>query len=150
MLSVIEVKCPHCGARGQIVMPPLGAIIVGPCPQCHEFVAVFCGRALPLNKDIVLNGSSEEKQEHIMGALADFLEEQVAELVDRSMQGLSYPDDIEPSEVGPVGRAMAGDEPDMAELVAGDAPISEAEVDHFRRFELPSLDNRQYFKTIFE
>ena len=27
MLSLIEVECPHCGARGQIMIPPVGSII---------------------------------------------------------------------------------------------------------------------------
>ena len=74
MLSLIEVQCPHCGARGQIMMPPVGAIIIGPCPQCNELVVVFCGHVLPLEKEIMETGEVEERREHLLHVLTDFLQ----------------------------------------------------------------------------
>ena len=44
-------------------------------------VVVFCGRALALDKDTMLDGSAEEKQAHLMGVLGEFLEERVQQIV---------------------------------------------------------------------
>ena len=150
---MVEVKCPHCAVRGQIMLPPLGAIIVGPCPNCEELVVVFCGRVLPLNKETMVNGTTEEKHEHLKGVLVDFIDDRIQKVVEQLTpevaEGLHdytpETDDYAPQSVnnersGPGDTAVAEEE----------QTISDVELDQFLRFDLPRIDNKDYFHTIFE
>ncbi len=150
MLSLIEVRCPHCGANGQIMLPPVGTIIVGPCPECQGLVVVFCGNVLPLDKEIMLNGSISERREHMLTVLTGFLKERVAQMISEETEAQ------EPEMAGATGTLAAGDCKRERERPARDrvspakAPISEEELDAFTNVELKLIDNRDYFKTIFE
>lgn len=146
MLSLIEVKCPHCGANGQIMLPPVGTIIVGPCPVCQELVVVFCGHVLPLHKDTMLNGTLEQKREHMLSVLVHFLKDRVAQIIsDESVDGENAetpgepPAEIPSPPVAPP-RAVQPKAP----------PISHEEAKAFTDVELKLLDNPDYFRTIFQ
>jgi len=148
MISLIEVQCPHCGARGQLMLPPLGAIIVGPCPQCHEMVVIFCGRAFALNKEVMLHGEAEEKHEHLLAVLSDFLDERVADVVaefethaHRSVneQDAETPE-YEDETIAPVDAVCDG---------SGREAISSEEVQEFVSKDLKLLDNKDYFRAVF-
>jgi hypothetical protein len=149
MLSMVEVKCPHCSVRGQIMLPPLGAIIVGPCPNCDELVVVFCGRVLPLNKETMVNGTPDQKHEHLKSVLVDFMDDRIRKVVDQLTpevtEGLHdytpETDDYVPStEELPAPTAIADES----------KAISENELDKFLQFDLPRIDNKDYFRAIFE
>ena len=150
MLSLIEVKCPHCGARGQIILPPLGALIIGPCPECKEFVMVFCGLVLPLQKDVVLNGTVEQKRDHLMTVLTGFLRERVQQIVTENM---GDDDEIEAEELE---HELASPKPvkfpgsaKKIRVPSKGKPISASEIDRFVHIELDLLDKTEYFKRIF-
>lgn len=150
MLSMVEVRCPHCGVRGQIMLPPLGAIIVGPCPNCDELVVVFCGRVLPLRKDIMVDGTTAEKHEHLKSVLVEFIDDRVSKVVEQLTpevaEGLhDYSPEGEIEDPEPV--------PPVSEDTVATVPppqITDREVDEFLRFDLPRLDNRDYFHAIFD
>jgi len=132
MLSLIEVQCPHCGARGQIMVPPVGAIIIGPCPQCSELVVVFCGHVLALDKEIMENSSTENRREHLLSILTGFLQDRIAKL-------------LSDDEGNPVD--TSGVEENQAAEVS---PISQMELERFTDVDLKLLDNKAYFKSVFE
>jgi len=146
---MVEVKCPHCGVRGQIMLPPLGAIIVGPCPNCEELVVVFCGRVLPLNKETMVNGSSSEKHEHLKSVLVDFMDDRIRKVVDQLTpevtEGLhDYTpenDDYTPN---------MDEQPATTTIIDESKSISDNELDKFLRFDLPRIDNKDYFRAVFE
>ena len=165
MLSLIEIRCPHCGAHGQVMLPPVGAIIVGPCPECHNMVVIFAGKALALDNDIILNGNAVARRDHIMQVLVAFLEERIGKLVAAEDRPGGEPpagpinDDASP------GEAEAGLEGESARREADSdvedpkvnpygnrttAPISRSEVDSFVNVELQLIDDRYYFKAVFE
>jgi len=147
MLSLIEVQCPHCGARGQIMVPPVGAIIIGPCPQCNELVVVFCGHVLPLDKDTMENGTTEDRRDHLLMVLTDFLQERIAKLLSDDVE-------FEETEFGDTASLEAGsyaepsDVPEVAEPEAN--LITETELERFTDVDLKLLDNKAYFKSVFE
>ncbi|MBI2435141.1 MAG: hypothetical protein HYV26_19970 [Candidatus Hydrogenedentes bacterium] len=151
MLSLIEVKCPHCGAQGQIMLPPLGAIIIGPCPECEGMVVVFCGRVLPLDKTTMMEGSLEEKRDHLMQVLTSFLQDRIERLFAQaaaaaeqaSEQGAAegMEDEDQAMDFGPEAR------PPMKQL---SIPISEEELSNFINVDLRLLDNTDYFKAVFD
>ena len=152
MLSMIDVKCPHCGACGQIMVPPLGAIIVGPCPQCTEMVMVFCGRTLPLDKGLLTGASSEEKRDHVMDMLTGFLRGRVDELVDQinDSETIMSHDDACRQDAGTPDDLLDGDSvgPDAGDGVH-EGVISERDLCQFRQIDLKLIDNREYFDSIF-
>jgi hypothetical protein len=150
MLSLIEVRCPHCGAQGQIMLPPVGTIIVGPCPECQGLVVVFCGNVLALEKEIMLNGTIQEKRDHMLTILMGFLKERIAQMISEETESQ------EPEMAGATGNHVVMDGPGGREMPSlehvpsAKAPISKEELDAFTNVELKLLDNRDYFKTIFE
>ena len=155
MLSLIEVTCPHCAAQGQIMLPPLGAIIIGPCPECHGMVAVFCGRVLALDKEIMTEGLTSEKRGHLSAVLGTFLQDRISRLfTDDDVDEIvtfdhDHEDDEEhehredrPAETGlgkidPYGNQQT-------------APITSEELESFKNVDLRLLDNPDYFKAIFD
>jgi hypothetical protein len=142
----IEVNCPHCGARGQVMIPLMGAIVIGPCPHCSEFVCIFCGRALPIRKDVILSGTDEEKRSHLLDVLTHVVEERVGEL----MEQMTEDDLARLREELPAGDVPAEDG-DMMGCEASDAEtITQSEVEHFLESELPHIDNYSYFRAIFD
>ena len=144
VLSLIEVKCPHCGVRGQIILPPVGAIILGPCPHCEELVVVFCGQVLPLDKAIMIESPIEKKRDHLMGVLVEFLENRIDQIIKAPGGAEDAADDLDVSEADLLRPNDVGDN-------SRDAPtISEDEVAQFVNVDLKLLDNGDYFKAVFD
>ena len=160
MLSLIEVTCPHCGAKGQIMLPPAGAIIVGPCPECQGLVVVFCGQVLPLKKDIMVDGSTKEKRQHIMAVLTSFLKDRVGQIVGEEDDVKDVRDETPPKPQHPVvsekpatpleqkREANAADKKVCSPEHVAD-PISHEDVRRFVINDLKKLDDGEQFKKIF-
>ena len=95
------------------------------------------------------DGTDEDKLEHLMDVLGDFLESRVREL----MTGRSWlqeetpacPCDLEEL----AGPATEFGTPPPSPRIP-DAPITQEEVDSFVRMELKLIDNGEYFKAVFE
>ncbi len=105
------------------MIPPVGSIVVGPCPQCRELVAVFCGQVLPLDRHVMEHGALEDRQDHLATVLCDFICDRVdALLVDAEA-------------------IKEGDLPDL---------ISNRELDKFREIDLKLLDIPGYFESVFD
>lgn len=160
MLSLTDVTCPHCGAKGQVVLPPVGTIIVGPCPECKAMVALFCGRVLPLSTDIILNGSIEEKQQHMMAVLTKYLEDRVKSLFSKSheqtsdkeeesMDGMAEFSVEEEEDEAPPRHAVPAEAPVASAHVNESKSISSEEVERFVNIELSLLDDKDYFDAVF-
>ena len=136
MLQLIEVQCPHCGAKGQIMVPPIGAMIIGPCPQCKEMVVVFCGQVLPLDKDIMQGGELEERREHLMTVLTDFLRDRVGKLLSDNAPGEDEDAEDEMDVLAP----NAGAENTESAKADRPGPISEAEMKRTTAVDLKQMD----------
>lgn len=151
MLSLIEVTCPHCAAQGQIMLPPLGAIIIGPCPECHGMVAIFCGRVLPLNKETMVDGTAAEKRSHLGAVLGEFLHDRIDRLFSdgESEESIAFEGQEDPPSERDGRRRDTG----LGKIeVFGNgqvAAISTEELESFKNVDLRLLDNADYFKAIF-
>ncbi|MBI1321371.1 MAG: hypothetical protein GC168_20805 [Candidatus Hydrogenedens sp.] len=145
MLSLIDVKCPHCHAQGRIVTPPPGSIIVGPCPECSEMVAVFGGRVLPLDKGLMQHGTTEEKKRHLMEVLGVFIEERIERLLNQPPAEPAEDKQPEAAHEEPAAP------PGGLELAGFDMKpnISDQEFRAFLSGEMDLLDNPKAFKAIF-
>ena len=144
MLSLIEVECPHCHAQGRIVTPPLGSIIVGPCPECAGKVVVFCGKVLPLDERIMSSGTVEEKQEHLLEVLGVFIQGRIESLFS------DRPESDGSRHFGVLGEDEEPAEAPHPPSVAGAAPIGEDELTQFIRNDLHKIDDPDYFRSIFK
>jgi len=129
------------------MLPPLDVIIIGPCPECEGLVAIFCGSVLPLNAEIMRDGSAEEKIDHLMDVLGGFLKARVTEMV----RELSSPhEDSLDSNMMELPQAELDNEEFLEEIPElAMRPISQEEVDRFSDLELDLLDNSDYFHAVF-
>ncbi|MGC8738363.1 MAG: hypothetical protein ACP5UA_06900 [Candidatus Hydrogenedens sp.] len=145
MLSFVDVRCPHCGAQGKIVLPPLGTVLIGPCPQCKGMVALFNGTTLPLDSKIILDGTLEEKKKHIVDVFNAFIEEKVVEFFNPKKEGLSpQPDDANDSY-----KSEHRIEEYSHKKMKKNKPISRDEVMKFKESEIDLLDNPEIFRKYF-
>jgi len=142
MLSVVEIKCPHCGAVGQVIVPPMGQITIGPCPRCQELVVLFEGRVFPLDKEKMIYGTSQEKRKHLLSILTRFLKEQVEDLI--PPEEFSEPQTSK-RRTNKRSRKKAG--PTVRNQHAG--RITKQEVQDFMRIDIPLLAKRDYFEQAF-
>ena len=144
MLTLIQVQCPHCNAQGQLMVPPFGSIVMGPCPRCKELVVVFMGQALALDKTIMLEASGEEQREHVLAVLTDFLSQRLGDILTGDHSRSDEDIDFGPGET-------ADESPGRpASRTSGAArPISQSEVELFTNTDLPLLDDASYFKSVF-
>lgn len=127
------------------MVPPIGAMIIGPCPQCKEMVVVFCGQVLALDKDVMQTGELEERREHLMSVLTDFLKDRVGKLLSDTTPAEDEDAELDPSLLA--SEDIAAEQP---ESTSDKGPISEAELQRFTAVDLKLLDNDAYFRSVFE
>ncbi len=84
MLTLINVTCPHCAAKGQVMVPPLGAIIIGSCPECQKAVCLFNGIILALDDEIITGSDRDLKCEHLLEVMTDYLRGCVERMLDET------------------------------------------------------------------
>jgi len=135
------VTCPHCGHRHIVTSKiPRDVVVVLPCPSCQEFVVFFRDKTIGLKRDIIDNGSFEERKEHIAEVIAEFLE-----------AGLPWaePDEkVDASDDAPYVEESADEDGDD-DLDAVTNPITQSEIDHFVKLELQRIDDASYFRRLF-
>jgi len=132
------------------LLPEDGLLVLGPCPACHEFVLLVAEIPLPVDKQVILYGSTDEKREHLFSVLASFLEQRINLLVDQVDENKDRLTDYENSrrfqKVDHLEPSANAQFPDTTPLMQ---QISSEEVRQFVEEELPRLDDSEYFKTIF-
>lgn len=144
MFPIIEVECPFCKATGQIVAPPLGSIIVGPCPRCDEMVLLFNGAVMPLDKDIINGGTPDEKKQHLLETIVEMVAEKVDELVEAGEIGLESK-----KKSGKKSKPGKGNiRPSVSNRKA--PPISREDVRDFINIDLNLIDSKDYFDKVFK
>jgi len=96
----------------------------------------------------MLRGSEVEKHEHLKGVLIDFLESRIANVVEQfspeaadSLRDYSPEAQVNNEEVGPNVDSQEAPTPHL---------ISDSEFEEFVQYDLPLLDNGDYFKTFFK
>lgn len=145
MFPVIEVQCPFCKTTGQIMAPPLGSIVVGPCPRCSEMVLLFDGTVMPLDKEIINEGTAEEKKHHLLETIVEMVAVKVDEIIERG--GIESQPKLR-------GRRKSGSSrqkrvfPSVSNRDA--APISRDEVRDFINIDLHLIDSKDYFDKMFK
>ncbi len=146
MLSFVDVRCPHCGAKGKIVLPPLGTVLVGPCPQCKGMVALFNGTTLPLDSKIILEGTIEEKKKHISEVFSAFIEERVEEFFSPQKEENPSP---ELDNTVDSFKSEHRVEEYSRNKTKKNRPITRDEVRKFKESEIDLLDNPEIFRKYF-
>lgn len=145
MFPVIEVQCPFCKATGQIMAPPPGSIIVGPCPRCNEMVLLFNGAVMPLDKDIIAEGSVDEKKQHLLETIVDMVAVKIDELVESDEAGSEPKRGKAKKSTAPRSKKIA---PSVSDKKA--TPISREEVRDFVNIDLNLIDSKAYFDKVFK
>jgi hypothetical protein len=145
MPNAIEAKCPHCGAKGYVTLPPIGKINIAPCPRCNELIVVFQGCAFPLDRETMTYGTVQEKRRHLCSTLTQYLKEQIEDLI---------PDDPDDHalDTSPVierrkKRRVRNIKPSRRN--PNDPLITESEIADFVRIDLRLVDKEEYFNQVF-
>lgn len=132
-----EMVCPHCQSEDfGSAKVPRGVVAVMPCPKCSELVVRFRNKAIALNKDVLYNGSREDRKMHLAEVIEEFMEEGIL-----SIDMLQSPQFNQGEVVEEVDDSM-----DAEEL----KPISDRELKRFIDIDLDRLDNVDYFRKNFE
>ncbi len=144
-----SITCPHCGNQRLVTSKvPKDVVVVLPCPSCSEWVVLFRSKVIALNREVIINGSFEEKKEHIAEVIAEFLEpgmlpssaEELEEMTNQFTQARQS--EGEEDEHGEEDSGH-GDEEE------GERPISQREFDNFVKLQLKRLDDPVYFRKHF-
>jgi ribosomal protein S27E len=135
------VVCPHCGNRRIVFSKvPKDVVVVLPCPSCHQLVVLFRGQVIAVNREIIEEGSFEDKKNHIAEIIAKFLE---AGVFRNEISGMD-------ADEGPVGfdagRFAGRDQPEQG---SEEDPITQEEFDRFSKIELKRIDEASYFRKHF-
>lgn len=117
--------------------------MVLPCPNCHELVVLFRGKAVALSRRIMERGSFDERKMHIAEIIAEFLEPGMLGL---PISEVSYQGDETVEDELP---AALEAEPQPRPRRRLGKPITEKEVDRFVRVDLNRIDEAAYFKKHF-
>lgn len=144
-MTVIEFQCPHCGARGQMMVPPVGSLFIGPCGRCENYMTVFCGQALALDGEIMSEGTGVERREHVLETITGFLNG----WLDKVMRGGASDktgDEAQEELAAELDEVEYGSPP---EDEPAPVPISDVEFCQFVDSDLGLLDDRAYFDSIF-
>lgn len=124
-----EVVCPHCGASKSIVAPPPELVVVAPCPKCGEWVLLFRKKAIAIDRNVLENGSLQEKKAHVADIVGTFLEPDIeAEL------GKPLVEETEQHQPEELPRAES---------------IPQREIDDFINIDLHLIHKKNYFERLF-
>ncbi len=139
--------CPHCGnQRLATARVPKDVVVVLPCPSCHEWVVMFRGKAIALSRDVIVNGTFEEKKEHIAEIIAEFLDPGMfpssAQELEDLANGFAKQQEDSEDDAGEDGGQTGGDMPE-------EHPISQRELEEFVKVELDLIDDPSYFRRHF-
>jgi len=133
------VQCPHCQAKRSVASRvPRDVVVVMPCPDCKELAVLFRNLVIPLSRQILENGSRDERRRHLADVIAEFLESGLFPLRAEFNTGDFGDDQDNPF-----------DADDTLELGDDENPILQEEVDKFTRIDLKCLDNAAYFRRHF-
>jgi hypothetical protein len=111
-------------------------------------VVVFCGRALALDREIMMNATDVEKHEHLKGVLIDFLESRIATVVEQLSPDVGESlRDYSPEALSDEGAEAVEPTPQAPVITQS---ITDTEFEQFVESDLPLLDNRDYFRAIFD
>lgn len=134
-----RMRCPHCKEYGfNTGVLPNEVIAVLACRHCEEISVLFRGKIIPLNKQILENGTMEERKMHLAEVIAQFLESGLFHFTEMEQE-------TENTEAPP---------PKSLPLFKNPRPIpedliSDQEMDRFIKVDLKCLDNPSYFRRIF-
>lgn len=135
-----EMICPHCQSKEfGFTKVPQGVVAVMPCPKCSELVVRFRSRVIALNKDVLYNGTKDERKMHLADVIAEFMEE-----------GIFNIDMLQSPQFGFDQTIEDADEIEETVGARDSKPISDDELQRFVEFDLDKLDNADYFRKNLE
>ncbi len=141
-----KITCPHCGHEGAIeTKVPKEVLVVLPCPACHDLVVMFRRKVIGIRREVLENGTFEERKAHIAEVVAQFLDPEVLPELMSGLANMAQRYELEESGE----EEHITDEHDGGESPNAPEPISQKEFEQFIEFELKMIDDRAYFRKHF-
>ncbi len=142
------ITCPHCSHRHVVASQvPKDVVVVLPCPNCSDLCVLFRDKVVGLKRQVLEEGTFDERKEHLAEVIAHFLEPDMVwpeGLAGADAFGQSAEDEPEWAAQEDAGAPQAKQPQDEQE-----APITQGEVDNFVRLNLQKIDDPVYFRQIF-
>jgi hypothetical protein len=132
------VVCPHCKSHRIVASRvPKDVVVVMSCPACGELVVLFRQKVIAISRQIIENGTLEERKHHLANVIGEFLESAPPGFpFGESAGGMMMPDE---------NPSPFEDEVDAD----GASPISDTEMNDFVEIHLNQIDDSGYFKKHF-
>jgi len=107
-------------------------------------VLLFNGTVMPLDKDIISGGSSEEKKQHLLETIVDMVAIKVDELIESGDVG-------QESKQNSRRKSTSGKSKKVAPSVSdkGAPPITRQDIHDFVHIDLHLIDSKSYFDKVF-
>jgi len=131
----MELVCPNCGEQKSVGLPSESSIAIAICLHCGEIIVVYKKCAVALDRNILANGTIDEKRRHVAAMLLEFVRQDQ----DSDLAGVLECDDDLIC-------------PELAERLQTKSdlpPIDEREAQDFCRIDLNLIDRKVYFDRIF-
>jgi hypothetical protein len=125
--------------------PPLGSIIVGPCPRCGEMVLLYNGTVMPLDKNIMTEGTIEEKKQHLLETIVDM----VAVKVDEVIENDEFKPETKQKQASKKGKTGARKRVSPSVSDRSAPSITRDDIRDFVSIDLHLIDTRAYFEKVF-
>lgn len=135
------IVCPHCNSHRVVTQRfPKDVVVVMACPSCSELMIFFRKKVIALSRDVLKEGTMEEKTSHLAGVIAEFIDPDMFE-------GGPLGDGIGPREIFSSELFDYGDSDEDGDKT--EAKISERELEHFIKADLHRIDDSGYFRKHF-
>lgn len=139
------VVCPHCNSHRIVTQEvPKEVVVVMQCPSCNELVVLFRQKVIALDRNVLEQGTQEDRKAHLASVIAEFLDPSLFKFTkegsDNSAQ-FDFSTELPAVEETP--------KPASPKKAKWSTPISDREYERFTRFQLKRLDNPEYFRRHF-
>ncbi|MDX9974125.1 MAG: hypothetical protein RBU21_14160 [FCB group bacterium] len=144
-----HLSCPHCGSnRIGANRIPKDVVVVLPCPACHELVVIFRNKTAAANREVLENGTKEQRKAHIAEIVMEFLDSLVFRSFPMNLGGESG-ESIEANKDGDF-LDDAELEEEVESIAKGlSSEITQREIDRFVKTDLQRIDDSSYFRKYF-
>ncbi|MFC1734563.1 hypothetical protein ACFL1X_00495 [Candidatus Hydrogenedentota bacterium] len=117
--------------------------MIGPCPSCGELVVVFQNKVVPIDKDILADGSRDEKRKHLLDIISVFLDPIIDKISPESF------DLLHGMEMGSELDGVENSLEDIFEDGPEEDVITPDEFEDFKNIELKMIDDYDFFRQVF-
>ncbi|MBI4832460.1 MAG: hypothetical protein HY801_13115 [Candidatus Lindowbacteria bacterium] len=160
MLSFLNMKCCSCESVYTLSIEELNIVVLFKCFECGHHNMYIAGHVLPLDEQIMTEGTDEEKGAHVFEGVQQFAFDFAYDVMDKVSRIVNVNVEIDLPDSGRRKPKRIKKKARAAKEISGrrvspsvqrsDAPqISTDEVRDFVKIDLNLIDKQRYFNKFF-